>query len=112
MEVLNGDAADISAFRFSFWQKIKYYEPTANFPDQRWQLGRFVGIVWDAGNEFTFEVKTETDETEEPDNLSSFKFQMQVSTKKRCGRDCQVVFKLVDILDLEEEQQEEQTVQE
>eukprot|EP00957_Ditylum_brightwellii_P057587 4366476-Ditylum_brightwellii.AAC.1 len=89
MEVLNGDMANIFAFRLSFWQKIKYCEPTAKFPDQRWQLGCFVGITWDAGNEFTFNLLTEPDEAEEPDGLSPFKFQKQLSTKKRCGRDRQ-----------------------
>eukprot|EP00957_Ditylum_brightwellii_P079547 6048607-Ditylum_brightwellii.AAC.1 len=61
MEVLNEDTTNISAFRLSFWQKIEYYEPTAKFPDQRWQLGCFVGITWDAGNEFTFKLWTEPD---------------------------------------------------
>eukprot|EP00957_Ditylum_brightwellii_P032288 2446180-Ditylum_brightwellii.AAC.1 len=52
-------------------------------------------------------------EAEEPNDLSKFKFQKQVPTKKRHGCDCQVVFKLANILDLEEEHQEdEQTNQE
>eukprot|EP00957_Ditylum_brightwellii_P094115 7165323-Ditylum_brightwellii.AAC.1 len=110
MEVLNGDMANISAFRFSFWQKIEYYEPTAKFPDQRWQLGRFVGITWDAGDEFTFKLWTEPNGNwKEGSKLTRNK---QVSTKKRHRRDRQVVFKLVDIPDLEGDGQEEQPVQE
>eukprot|EP00957_Ditylum_brightwellii_P201287 15324936-Ditylum_brightwellii.AAC.1 len=37
-----------STFRYSFWQKIKYFELTAKFPDQQWRLGQFLGIAWDS----------------------------------------------------------------
>jgi hypothetical protein len=36
-ELLNGDTPDISAFRFSFWQLIEYFDPTARFPDSQWK---------------------------------------------------------------------------
>ena len=61
-EVMNGDTADISAFQFTFWQEIEYYEPSAKFPQYRWQNGRFIGIAWDLGDQFTFYVWMEPDD--------------------------------------------------
>ena len=59
-ELLNGDTADISAFRFKFWQPIKYID-NAQFPESRWSMGRFLGIAWDTGDLFTFKVWSEPD---------------------------------------------------
>ena len=39
-EVLNGDTTDISPFRLTFWQPIKFLEKV-QFPDSRWMMGRF-----------------------------------------------------------------------
>lgn len=44
-ELLNGDTPDISPFRFKFWERIEYYEPTARYPESPWREGNFVGIV-------------------------------------------------------------------
>jgi hypothetical protein len=56
-ELLHGeDTSDISAFRFSFSQPIEYFGPTARFPDTQWKEGRFLGITWDSGDQFTFKV--------------------------------------------------------
>ena len=60
-EILNGDTPDISAFRFYFWQPIEYFDPTAKFPDALWKPGRFIGIAWDSGDQFTYKVWTEPD---------------------------------------------------
>ena len=127
-EVMNGDTADISAFRFTFWQEIEYYEPSAKFPQNRWQNGRFIGIAWDSGDQFTFYVWTEPDdggwnkgqeltrnlirprrkklgdiqeETKEPEieDMTHFKFQKKVRTKKRRGRKREVVYTLQDLVD-------------
>jgi hypothetical protein len=106
-EILNGDTPDISAFRFGFWQPIDYFDPTAKFPDSQWKQGRFLGIAWDSGDQFTFTIWTEPggdwrkgrelvrnivrprqidtmDQEENLDNdYSSFKFQKKVATRKR-----------------------------
>jgi hypothetical protein len=105
-EILNGDTPDISAFRFGFWQPIDYFDPTAKFPDSQWKQGRFLGIAWDYGDQFTFTIWTEPggdwrkgrelvrnivrpwqidtmDQEENLDNdYSSFKFQKKVATRK------------------------------
>ena len=104
-EVLNGDTADISPFRFKFWQPVKFYD-TAGFPHSRWVMVRFLGIAWDTGDQFTFRVWSEPDgdwtkgseftrnvvrarnedempkTSEEPDT-SQFKFQRNTRTRKR-----------------------------
>ena len=122
-EVLNGDTADISPFRFKFWQPVKFYD-TAGFPQSRWVMARFLGIAWDTGDQFTFRVWSEPDGdwtkgseftrnvvrtrnedeipkiSEEPDT-SQFKFQRKTRTKKR-KRGKNDVFELRDIPELEE----------
>ena len=121
-EILNGDTPDISAFRFSFWQAIDYFEPTAKFPDGRWQHGRFLGIAWDSGDAFTFRVWTEPDGSwleggeltrnivrarknppsrngSRDDDLDSFHFKKKVYTNKRRGKNRDRVYKLVPISD-------------
>ena len=121
--MLNGDTQDISAFRFSFWQEIKYFEPTAKFPETRWKPGRFLGIAWDSGDAFTFKVWTEKDgwtkgreltrnivrarrvlppsDTTHDSDLDSFYFNKKVYTNKRRGRNNDRVYKLVRIEDRE-----------
>eukprot|EP00957_Ditylum_brightwellii_P078615 5976852-Ditylum_brightwellii.AAC.1 len=74
--------------------KIEYFEPTAKFPNKRWQVGCFVGITWNASDEFKFKVWTELDGNWKK---GSELIRKQVPTKKRHGCDHQVVFKLVDI---------------
>ena len=125
-EVLNGDTADISAFRFSFWEPIEYLEPTAKFPQSRWGYGRFIGIAWDSGDMFTFKIWTEPDgdwtkglelvrnivrsrstimpepAIGEPEDMSQFKFQRKVATRKRKGRNKTTVYKLQDVPEQEE----------
>ena len=122
-EVLNGETADLSPFRFTFWQEIDYYEPTAKFPQKRWRKGRFIGIAWDSGDEFTYKIWTEPDdkgwengqelvrnvirarktpakdqeEDSKPEDMSHFKFQKMERTKKRRGRRRKVVYSLRDI---------------
>ncbi len=59
-EVLNGETADISAFRFKFWQPVKFYDPKG-FPGSRWVMARFLGIAWDSGDAFTFKIWSEPD---------------------------------------------------
>ena len=39
-EVLNGDTADISPFRFKFWEPVKFLD-NPGFPESRWTMGRF-----------------------------------------------------------------------
>jgi hypothetical protein len=46
-------------FRFSFWQAIYYYEPTASkYPNPNFLLGRFVGIAWNHGDALTYRIWT------------------------------------------------------
>ena len=59
-EVLNGDTADISPFRFKFWQPIKFMF-NGKYPESRWMIGRFLGIAWDTGDLFIFRVWSEPD---------------------------------------------------
>eukprot|EP00957_Ditylum_brightwellii_P204465 15339393-Ditylum_brightwellii.AAC.1 len=127
---------DISAFRYSFCQEIKYFEPTTEYPDHQWRIDHFVGTAWDSGDDFTFKVWTEPDgkwkkgselmqnviqphhsklltvNKEELDNMSPFKFQKKTPTKKRHGWDQHTVYELVDVRDLDEEIEEKQMNQE
>ena len=121
-ELLNGDTPDISSFRFSFWQEIEYFEPTARFPEARWKHGRFLGIAWDSGDAFTFKVWTEKDgdwskgreltrnvvrarkitstkSSTRNDNLDDFYFKKKVYTKKRRGKHRDRVYTLVPLSD-------------
>ena len=106
MEALNGDTADISPFRFKFWQPVKFMV-NAQFPDSKWMMGRFVGIAWDTGDLFTFRVWSEPegrwqdgseytrnvvrprsedeipqDQSQDPD-IDKFRLQRKVRTRKR-----------------------------
>ena len=47
MECLFGQTPDLSAFRFSFYQPIWYFEPSTPAPNHPFQPGRFVGISLD-----------------------------------------------------------------
>ena len=133
-ELLNGDTPDISAFRFTFWQPIEYFDPTAKFPDSLWKKGRFLGIAWDSGDQFTFRIWIDHDddynngrelirnivrprksilsskeqECSEKSDLSTFKFQKMVATRKRKrGKRSITSYKLQD-LDAFDEHKEEQ----
>ena len=59
-EVLNRDTANISPFRFKFWQPIKFMNK-GQFPGSQCTMGRFLGIAWDTGDLFTFKVWSEPD---------------------------------------------------
>ena len=119
-EVLNGDTADISPFRFKFWQPIKFMTKS-QFPESSWEMGRFLGIAWDTGDLFTFKVWSEPGgdwskgsemtrnvvrarhESEMPideqiPDLSQFKFQKKYKTKKR-KRNKEFVYELRDVPD-------------
>ena len=121
--VLQGDTTDISAFEYSFWQPIDYFDPTARFPDSKWKPGYFLNIDWSSGDAFTFVIWTEKDgyckqgrelarniirprqlTPPAPDKSKEvdpkFKFQKQVATKKRKhGPNGVVVYKLMDLDD-------------
>eukprot|EP00957_Ditylum_brightwellii_P071085 5402874-Ditylum_brightwellii.AAC.1 len=60
--VLSGNTADISVFRFHFWQPNESLDSKPKFPDCKWQKKRFVGIAWDHSNPFTYLIWTEPDE--------------------------------------------------
>ncbi len=57
-ELLDGITPDISVFRFSFFEPVWYYEPTAKYPDPNFLPGRFVGIAWNHGDAFTYRIWT------------------------------------------------------
>ena len=59
-KVLNGDTADISPFRFKFWQPVKFFDKVG-FPQSRWVMARFIGIAWESGDHLTFKVWSEPD---------------------------------------------------
>ena len=52
VEILNGDMADISEFRYIFWKPIEYYNPSTSFTYWRGKNYRFLNIFWDTGNQF------------------------------------------------------------
>ena len=60
MEVLNGETANISPFRFKFWQPVKFIDK-AGFPESCLTMVRFIGITWETGDLFTFKVWSEPD---------------------------------------------------
>jgi hypothetical protein len=57
-ERLNGMTPDISAFRFTFFEPVWYYEPTAKYPEPNFLPGRFVGIAWNHGDALTYRIWT------------------------------------------------------
>ena len=56
IELLDGHTPDISVFRFSFFQPVWYYEPTAKYLDPNFRPRRFVGIAWNHGDAFTYRI--------------------------------------------------------
>jgi len=125
--ILNDDTPDISAFRFSFWQEIDYFDPNARFPESKWKSGRFLHIDFTSGDAFTFLIWTVDDngnwtdgrelvrniirprkfenvvenEAQIEEAYKSFKFQKKVPTKKRKGRTKEIVYKLVNLEEIE-----------
>ena len=61
MEKMFGHTPDISMFRFSFWEPVWYYEPTAKYPEPNFLPARHVGIAWKHGDAFTYKVWTTPD---------------------------------------------------
>lgn len=59
IEMKTGETADLSMFRYHFWQPIHYYEPNAPFPEPNLLPGRWLGIAWDTGDRLTYRIKTE-----------------------------------------------------
>jgi hypothetical protein len=60
-ERLYGTTPDISRFRFQFWQKAWYYEPSSKFPESPWRPCRVLFPAPKSGDEFTYKVWTITD---------------------------------------------------
>ena len=60
-EVLNGDMANISPFRFTFWQPIKFLNKIQFPSNSQWMMGWYLGIAWDTGDMFTLIVWSEPD---------------------------------------------------
>ena len=58
MEVLNGETPDISMFRFKFWEPVWYYENPAKWPSSTKLPGRWIGIAWNHGDDFTYRIWT------------------------------------------------------
>ena len=58
-EKLTGNTPDISVFRFHFWQRVEYYDPTVKQPNDGWVAARFLGIAWDSGDIMTYYVEPE-----------------------------------------------------
>ena len=58
MEVLHGETPDISMFRFKFWEPVWYYENPAKWPHSKKLPGRWIGIAWNHGDDFTYKIWT------------------------------------------------------
>ena len=121
---LNGDTADISAFRYDFWQPIDHFDPTARFPELPWKPGYYLHIDWTSGDPFTFVIWNEVGGsleqgrqvvqniirpcTLQPPDLeiknesnAEFKFKRKVATKKRKANRKDVVYGFHDIDDID-----------
>ena len=48
-------------FRFSFREKVEYYDPNAKQPNDRWVPARFLGIAWDSGDSLTFFIEAKSE---------------------------------------------------
>ena len=56
-ETVIGQPADISNIcEYEWYQWIKYIEPTAQFPDPKWRLGRYLGPATDVGSMLTSKI--------------------------------------------------------
>ena len=118
MKVLFGNTPDTSPFRFKFWQPVKFSDNPAKFPNSQWIHGRFLGIAWDSGDVFTFQVWSTLDgnwrhgtnyvcnvvrlckapliRPDNPSKKKNFTFQRKVQTKKRRSNGSQI-FCLVNV---------------
>ena len=61
MEVLHGETPDKSMFRFKFWEAVWYYENPAKWPHSKKLIGRWIGIAWNHGDDFTYKIWTTPD---------------------------------------------------
>ena len=57
--IVNGHTADISPFRFHFWEPVWYYQPGVKSPKSKWLPGRWLGFAHSVGDHFTYYVRTE-----------------------------------------------------
>lgn len=51
-----GETADLSVFRFCFWEPAWCHDPSAKFPSPNLLPGQFLGVARSSGNEFTCHV--------------------------------------------------------
>ena len=57
-----GETKDISVFRFSFFQPVRYLDPSQAFPRDKLLPGYFLGIAESVGDEFTYYILTDEDD--------------------------------------------------
>ena len=55
-EVLTGNTADLSVFRFAFWQPVWVYLSSNKFPRSKRIPGRFIGMAQDSGDSFCYKI--------------------------------------------------------
>ena len=70
-ERLTGNTLEISVFRLHIWEPIRYFDPNAKIPSDRWLNARWLGILWSAGDELTYHIETGKPNGESKDVVST-----------------------------------------
>ena len=61
IEIAFGETPDISSLiQFKWFEYLYYYEPTAEYPDSKERIGRFVGIAPNTGDAMTYKIYIES----------------------------------------------------
>ena len=62
MEVHLGDTPEIPMFQFRLWEPVEVFSNCSKFPHSKLIPARFIGISWEHGDAFTYQVWTEPEE--------------------------------------------------
>ena len=54
--MIKGETADISIFRFSWFQPVWYYNPLVSFPNNKMEPGLFLDLADNTGDGFSYEL--------------------------------------------------------
>ena len=54
--MLLGETPDISRFRFKWFESIWYYNPSVSFPRDKMELGFFLDVAENTGDNFSYAI--------------------------------------------------------
>ena len=58
-ELMMGETSNLSVFQFEFWQKLKYLDPSSQYPSSRMKSRNFLSIAEYLGDAYTYWIYTQ-----------------------------------------------------